>query len=190
MDVINKLMAQEDKWIKAIQKKGSEQAANALIHNYYNEIFGFVYKQTLDRELTKDITQEIFISMLRSLHSFDGRAKFRTWLYKIANTRVIDHYRSKYYQQQRQTELMDEPHLYESTEFTFDLETKEEVETVLKLLSQFKRDLQQIVSLKIYGGCTFSEIAASMKIPESTVKTKYYAVIRKLQHLLKENDDE
>jgi RNA polymerase sigma factor (sigma-70 family) len=187
MDVMKKIMTQEEKWIKAIQKRSNEQAANQLIHKYYSEIYGFVFKQTLDQELTKDITQEIFISVLRSLHSFDGRAAFRTWLYKIAHSRVIDHYRSKYYQQQRQTVEMDGAYLFETNEFTFDLETKEEVEHVLKLLSQFKRELQQIVSLRIYGDCTFSEIAATLEMPESTVKTKYYAVIRKLQYLVKEN---
>ncbi|WP_421377878.1 RNA polymerase sigma factor [Bacillus salacetis] len=184
-------MTQEEKWIKAIQKRSNEQAANQLIHKYYSEIYGFVYKQTMDQELTKDLTQEIFISMLRSLHNFNGRAAFRTWLYKIANSRMIDHYRSKYYQQQRKTVWIDESHhSMASTEFTFDLEAKEEVEIVLKLLSQFKRELQQIVSLKIYGDCTFSEIAASLEMPESTVKTKYYAVIRKLKYLVKENEDE
>ncbi|MGP4039878.1 RNA polymerase sigma factor [Gracilibacillus sp. D59] len=86
-------MTEELKWIKAIKKKSSEQAANQLIHKYYNEIFGFVYKQTLDQELTKDITQDIFISMLRTIQGFDGRASFLTWLYKVANSRLIDYYR-------------------------------------------------------------------------------------------------
>ncbi|NBJ70697.1 sigma-70 family RNA polymerase sigma factor [Roseburia sp. 1XD42-34] len=178
-------MTQEMKWIKAIKKKSSEQAANQLISKYYHEIFGFIYKQTLDRELTKDITQDIFISVLRTIHSFDGRASFRTWLYKIANSRLIDHYRSKYYQQNKKTEPIDEKTIYRSVEFTLDVETKEEARKVLEVLSRFERELQQIIRLKIYGEYTFSEIAASLELPESTVKTKYYSTIRKLKNILK-----
>ncbi|GAA0433354.1 ECF family RNA polymerase sigma factor SbrI [Lentibacillus halophilus] len=183
-------MAQETKWIKAIKKKADEQAANKLIQTYYNEIFGFVYKQTLDQELTKDITQEIFISMLRTIQGFDGRASFRTWLYKIANSRLIDHYRSKYYKQNKNTESIDEKAVPGTAEFTLDVETKDDVERVLEVLSQFDRELQQIVRLKAYAEYTFPEIAVSLALPESTVKTKCYATIRKLKKLLKENEDE
>ncbi|MGY4690709.1 RNA polymerase sigma factor [Salibacterium sp. K-3] len=83
--------------MKAIQKRSSEGAANHLVHKYYTEIYEFVYKQTYDPELAKDLTKEIFVSMLRSIYRYDGRASFRTWLYKIANSRIIDYYRSKYW---------------------------------------------------------------------------------------------
>ncbi len=183
-------MTQEEKWIKAIKKNSNEEAANQLIQKYYQEIFGFVYKQTLDQEFTKDLTQEIFISVLRSIQNFDGRASFRTWLYKVANSRMIDYYRSKYYKQNRKTESIDEKQVYESVEFMWELETKEEVNQVLELMSRFQYDIQQIVRLKIYADYTFTEIAASLEIPESTVKTKYYGTLRKLQKLVKENEDE
>ncbi|WLD94670.1 RNA polymerase sigma factor [Alkalihalobacillus sp. AL-G] len=183
-------MNQELKWIKSIKKHSSESSANQLVHKYYKEIFAFVYKQTLDQELAKDITQEIFISMLRTVHSFDGRASFRTWLYKVANSRLIDFYRSKFYRQQKQTEEIQEESLYEPDDFTVDVETKEHAELVLKELARFDQELQHIVRLKIYGQYTFAEIAASTEITESTVKTKYYATIRKLQQRLKEDENE
>lgn len=183
-------MAEETKWIKAIQKKANEQAANKLIMKYYNEIFGFIYKQTLDQELAKDITQEIFISMLRTIHGFEGRASFRTWLYKIANSKLIDYYRSKSYKQNKQTVSIDEQRIHEAAVWPVDVATKDEARKILEVLSRFDRDIQQIVRLKIYGDYTFPEIAASLALPESTVKTKYYAAIRKLKNLLKENEDE
>ncbi|WP_374066950.1 RNA polymerase sigma factor [Paraliobacillus sp. JSM ZJ581] len=185
-----KIMMQEKKWIKAIKKKSDEHAANQLIHKYYNEIYGFIYKQTLDQELAKDITQNVFISMLQTIHRFDGRASFRTWLYKIANSRLIDYYRSKYYKQNRKAETIDDVVLYEPSDFTLEVEKKNEMRKILEVLSQFDREIQQIIRLKTYGEYTFSEIAITLELPESTVKTKYYATIRKLKILLKENEDE
>ncbi|WP_349409867.1 sigma-70 family RNA polymerase sigma factor [Pseudalkalibacillus sp. SCS-8] len=180
-------MDQDLKWIKAIKKKSDKRAADKLIQKYYREMFAFVYKQTLDQELSKDLTQEIFISMLRTIHGFDGRASFRTWLYKVANSRIIDFYRSKHYKQNKQTETIEEKVIHDPVEFTADVETKEEAAQILSVLAQFDYDAQTIVRLKIYGEYTFPEIAASVSLTESTVKTKYYATIRKLKKRLKED---
>lgn len=49
----------ERHWIKKIKRSASEEAANKLISKYYKEINAFIYKQTLDNELTLDLTQEI-----------------------------------------------------------------------------------------------------------------------------------
>ncbi|KAA0546895.1 sigma-70 family RNA polymerase sigma factor [Bacillus sp. BGMRC 2118] len=183
-------MDQETKWIKAIQKQSNEGAANQLIQKYYKEIFAFVYKQTLDKDLAQDITQEVFISMLRTIHRFDGRASFRTWLYKIGNSRIIDHYRSKYYKIHKQSVVIEVDKFVEGDEFTLELEKKDEVKRILELLSRFDHELQEIFRLKIFGEYTFLEIAATTNLSESTLKTKYYATIRKLKKLLKEDSYE
>ena len=77
-------MDQEQKWIRRIQRRSSEKDADALIRKYYSEIFAYAYKQVSDRETALDLTQEIFIAVLRSLHTYDsGRATFRTGLQPI-----------------------------------------------------------------------------------------------------------
>ena len=58
---------------------------------YYDEIYYFVVRQINDRDAAYDLTQEIFISMLRSIGSYREKlASFRTWLYRIAENKVID----------------------------------------------------------------------------------------------------
>ncbi|MFC4401965.1 RNA polymerase sigma factor [Gracilibacillus xinjiangensis] len=179
-------MKQELKWIKAIKKRSSESAANQLIGKYYKEMYAFIYKQIIDQELAKDITQEIFISALKTIHLFNGKASFRTWLYKIANSRLIDYYRSKSYKQSQKTDVMDGVDIRTEDSFTIKLEQKEEVGHVLQVLAQFNQQNQYILRLKIFGEYTFLEIAEITNLTESTVKTKYYATIRKLKQLLME----
>ena len=85
-------------WIKKIKRNASESAANELVSKYYKEMYAFIYKQTLDAELSLDLTQEIFISALQSITNYDSKkASFRTWLYKLASNRLVDYYRSKSY---------------------------------------------------------------------------------------------
>jgi RNA polymerase sigma-70 factor (ECF subfamily) len=61
------------KWIKLIQKKGDRAAADELVTYYYKEIYGYTYKQTSNKELAMDLTQEIFVNMLQSIQSYDEK---------------------------------------------------------------------------------------------------------------------
>ncbi|MHA6259385.1 RNA polymerase sigma factor [Sporosarcina sp. CAU 1771] len=60
-------MDNEALWIKKIKRTGNESAANALVSKYYKEIYAYLYKQTLDNDLSLDLTQEVFISALKSI---------------------------------------------------------------------------------------------------------------------------
>ena len=89
-------MQTEQKLIKRIKKKQDKEAANTLISYYYKEIYAYVYRQTGNEELAKDLTQDIFIQILQKIAMFDHKkASFRTWIYRIASNKIYDHYRSK-----------------------------------------------------------------------------------------------
>lgn len=72
----------EQKLIKRIKKKQDKEAANALISYYYKEVYAYVYRQTGNEELAKDLTQDIFIQILQKITIFNHKkASFRTWMY-------------------------------------------------------------------------------------------------------------
>ena len=81
----------ERRLIQKIKLFGSSKNADTLVRMYYDEIYYFVVRQINDRDAAYDLTQEIFISMLRSIGSYREKlASFRTWLYRIAENKVID----------------------------------------------------------------------------------------------------
>ncbi|MDQ0205690.1 RNA polymerase sigma factor [Alkalicoccobacillus murimartini] len=172
----------ETKLIKRIVRKNDKQAANELVHLHYQSVYSYVYKQTMDKELAMDLTQEIFIQMLGSLHSFDvGKASFTTWLYRIATYRSIDYFRSRYHKYEKHRVEVQE-HMFSDLEDTALLiERKEEAEALSTLISSLDTTSNQIVRLKSFADATFSEVAASLEMKESTVKTKYYAALREMK---------
>ncbi|QPC48303.1 RNA polymerase sigma factor [Mangrovibacillus cuniculi] len=178
-------MNKEKKWIKLIQKRADEQAANELVSMYYSHIYAFVYKQTMNKELSLDLTQEIFISMLQSIQHFEGkRASFKTWLYKIATNRLVDYYRSKHYKYDRTTDDLEVEWVSAEEDFTVTLERREEVEEVIAHINELATYPQQILRLKLFADYTFAEIATTLNVPESSVKTKYYTTVRRLKRTL------
>jgi len=180
----------EKRLIKLVKDKGNKSAAGELVQLYYKDIFYYVFKQTQNEELSKDLTQEIFISMLKSIDRFDNKkASFKTWLYKIASNKIIDIYRSTYYKYVTVVEDIEEHTSNYENSLEELLELKEDVNEILNILKTFSISYQQIFRLKVFGNMTFSDIGSLLEVSESTVKTRYYSVIRKIKKLLVVKDN-
>jgi RNA polymerase sigma-70 factor (ECF subfamily) len=169
--------------IKRIQRHGDRAAADALIRIYYNEIYGFLLKQLSYPDNAKDLTQEVFISMLKSIAGYDPKrgARFRTWLYKIAANKVVDWYRSRSYRSQRQTLSFDEIEPVSESDFTEQFADAEFARSVCEYVGGLAIDIQQVFRLHIFGGYTFAEISVMLELSESGVKSKYYRLIKLLR---------
>jgi RNA polymerase sigma-70 factor (ECF subfamily) len=175
-------MDNDKRLIKKIKKKSDKVAANELISIYYKEIYSYVYKQTGDKETSMDLTQEIFISILKSINNYDEKkASFRTWLYKIATNKLIDYYRSKYYKYNTIAVSIEDFDIYDKEDIEITIENKEVIEKIINIINRLKVVDQQVFRLKIFADYTFLEISNALEIPESTVKTKYYSILGKIR---------
>ena len=73
---------------------GEEAAFSLLYHRYRQRIYSTVYRIIQDSGEAQDATQEIFVKMYRSLPDWNvRRAKFSTWLYRLAANHAIDCWR-------------------------------------------------------------------------------------------------
>jgi len=180
--------------VRRVKKKNDRRAAEQLIEMYYREIYAYVYKQLGNKENTMDITQEIFISMLQSIWSYDHeKASFRTWLYRIATHRIADYFRASRFRKEF-SEVSLEYLKWQSTEswdkagnidIERDIASRQEAEEILKILREKDILLEEIFRLRFFGEYTFEEIAESLEMPISTVKTKYYGAIRQMRRDMK-----
>lgn len=180
-------MDRDIRLIKRIRKKSDKAAANELISTYYKEVYAYVYKQTIDKELSMDLTQEIFISILKSIYRYDEKkASFRTWLYRIATYRLVDYYRSKNYKYTSIVVPIDDFNIYDSEDMEITVENREDVGKIIDIVNRLDSLSQQIFRLKLFADYTFSQISNVLEIPESTAKTRYYSMIKKIKVNFKE----
>lgn len=166
------------------------KAADQLVEKYYREIYAYAYRQTLEKQLAMDLTQEIFISVLQSTGHYDAKkASFRTWLYRIASRRIADYFRSRCYRSQKMTDALDEENLLpQECSFESRLEQKETAALVLREIETFDGTTQQILRLKLFSEANFPQIAQIVFMPESTVKSRYYTAVKKIQKRLEESE--
>lgn len=171
-------MEQEQKWIRAIVRRGSEAAADSLIRTYYDELYGFIYRQVSHREDALDLTQDSLIAALRSLPSYDPRkASFRTWLYRIATHKVIDARRRVH---TVQVPLSDDK-LPAEDDFAANIADKALLQQIEAYICTLDPSLQEIYRLRLYGGYSFPEIAAAIGQPEVKLKAQYYRLMQRLR---------
>lgn len=172
-------MEDENRLIRRI-KLGSRKDADKLVRGYYDEIFVYVFRQISDRETAMDLTQEIFISMLRTMHTFDRKkASFRTWLYRIAENKIIDFLRSR-----RRMPVqcdIDDVDIAEDISLWDVIENDEFYSRLKNYITMFDDENQRIFSMKFFQEYTFAQIADVMKLSESTVKSKYYRLLKKIK---------
>lgn len=171
-------MENEQRWIQAILRRNSKKAADALIREYYNDIFAFLYRQLGNREDALDLTQECFIAMLRSLPSYDQKkAGFRTWLYHIAAHKVIDERRKG------KLELipLEEQDIILEKDFTEEIQNQEFLAEIESFVCHMQPEIQEIFRLRIYAGYSFPEIAAAMSQSEAKIKAQYYRLLEKIR---------
>lgn len=170
-------MTAEQKWIRQILRRSSRDAADQLVQAHYDEVYVYVYRQVGSAEDALDLTQEIFISALRSLPSYDEKkAGFRTWLYRIATHKVIDARRRIKYT----TVPMQDDDLSDA-DFTDMVLNQELLRQIEAALCNAPPDVQEVFRLRIYAEYSFPEIARSTGQDEAKVKAQFYRLLKRLR---------
>ncbi len=80
----------EKEIIKRCQN-GDKAAFDALIRSFYPYVTKYLLKLTRDEALTEDLTQDVFLKVIRTIENYrtDGKASFATYIITIAKTRSL-----------------------------------------------------------------------------------------------------
>ena len=76
-------------------RSGNQQAFKKLVALYRQKVFNTAISLVQNYELAEDITQEVFVTIYRSVGSFNERSSLSTWIYRITVNKCLDHLRAK-----------------------------------------------------------------------------------------------
>jgi RNA polymerase sigma factor (sigma-70 family) len=80
----------EDGALIAGAKAGERDALETLVARHQPWIYNVAVRMLCHPQDAEDATQEILVKAVASLHSFEGRSSFRTWLYRIVVNHVLN----------------------------------------------------------------------------------------------------
>lgn len=68
--------------------RGSEEAFGELVARHQRGVLNFVYRMVQNRQVAEEITQEVFLALVKNAQRYKPTAKFTTYLYTIASNMV------------------------------------------------------------------------------------------------------
>jgi RNA polymerase sigma-70 factor (ECF subfamily) len=74
-------------------QRGDEGAQRELILAYQHRVAGFVYAMTTRSDYVEDLSQQVFIKMIRALDRLEAPSQFESWLFRLARNTCIDQLR-------------------------------------------------------------------------------------------------
>jgi RNA polymerase sigma-70 factor, ECF subfamily len=163
---------------------GDAVAWEEIVQRYNRRIYNICYRFAGSADDAQDLTQEVFIKMYRTLSSYDaGRAAFMTWLTTITRNLLVDHFRKT--KQERMTESLDGASSEHEDAMPLSdkipdkaappdarVQSREAGETVHHALQKLSPELREAVILRDLQDMGYREIAAVLKVPEGTVKSR------------------
>ena len=168
---------------------GNDSAFEELIYRYDKSVLSIALNYVHNSDDAKDIYQEVFIRVHRSLKKFEMRSEFSTWLFRIAtNVCLTYRSRSKQHLQLSINEDFEEDDEKKSYELVSDNSDPGELASNAELGSLIRDAVQSLsakqritFTLKHYEGYKIREIAEMLNCKEGTVKKYLFDAVRNLR---------
>jgi RNA polymerase sigma-70 factor, ECF subfamily len=178
----NGVMAQES----ALNRADSEAnlSFEEIFERYRSMVYGLALHILGDREEALDVSQEVFLTIYRKMHTFRGESSLKTWIYRIATHRAANRFRWWNRIRRRGTVSLEE-HLSKSPNneafcnLRSDIQSPEEALLLQEEHAEIERMLLELplqqritVIMRDIEGLSYEEIAESLKISLGTVKSR------------------
>ena len=165
---------------------GDRSAFDDLIRAHEDRVFSICLRVMGNRESALDATQETFLTLFRKADRFTGKAAFSTWLYRVAMNTCYDQLRKE---KRRRADSLPDYHdpSDETAQVGFtSVELRPDLE---QALAQVPEEFRAAVVLSDLEDLAISDIAALLKIPPGTVKSRIFRGRRLLADILRNQSD-
>lgn len=153
----------------------------AAYETHARSIYRFLYWRTQNRQLSEDLTSNVFEKAWRSRTSFHG-GSVRAWLYRITRNVLIDHWRK------RQDLLVDNTDslLREATAPSAGeaLDKAIMLQRLRQALDKLPDDMRSVITLRFIEGLSCKQAARELGMSDSNVRVIQYRALRKLKDYL------
>lgn len=162
-------------WVKA----GQLDYLNELFSRYSKRIYNYFLKSTLERADSDDLTQELFIRVMKYRNSYKEGHSVQFWIFQIARNMIKDHFRKMkvHTDQFNPVEVMPEQE-DEIDDEVFERERK--LHRAMKELSDEKREL---LVLSKFQGLKYEQIAKMRNTTVSNIKVQVHRTIKELKEV-------
>jgi RNA polymerase sigma-70 factor, ECF subfamily len=176
----------EEMIIDGFLTEDKELLMDEIMNQYGQEILQLTYSYVNNKAIAEDLTQDIFVKCYKSLHTYSGKSKLRTWLWRIAINHCKDFHRSWY---TKNVVIAGEEMPSNGTKKELVEQSviqKEKDDELISAIMTLPIKYREVIYLFYYEEMPLKEIAVVTDTGINTVKTR----LRRAKELLKERLEE
>jgi RNA polymerase sigma-70 factor (ECF subfamily) len=168
-----------DETIMEAVKNGDLQQASLLFDRYQKPVFNFLARMTMDREAAEDLTQNVFLRMIKYRNSYREGHKFQSWIYQMARNVFSDHYQKE---KNKRAGFVDVGRLSDQIgEGSEDQEQMERERRLIRSLAMLSDEHRELLVLTRFTNLKYEEVATITNMTVANIKVRVHRAIQKLR---------
>jgi RNA polymerase sigma-70 factor (ECF subfamily) len=192
--VEGKMQISDDELVEKY-RNGDTEAFNCLVERYGKPLYNFIFRMLGDRAEAEDILQGVFLRVIRNIHRYKMKGRFKSWIFTIANKLTISELRKK---SRRKTfsleEYAERKGIAEPGDVLADIknlpdsavERRELQEKMNEVINSLPFEQRQVLMMRHFAGLSFREIAGAVGCPLNTALGRMYYALRNMRKNLRE----
>ena len=166
--------------------RGDAAAFEALYRQYKDQLYRYFLRQCGSRAQSEELYQDVWLRVINARESYQPKAKFSTWLYRIAHNVLVDYWRKPQLEMD-ELEVDDIPQ-QAVNEPTLILGGQEKIQAYRAQLQALPEEQREVFILKEETGLSLAEIAQTTGDSFETVKSRLRYAVKKLKQALDDNE--
>ncbi len=163
-------------------REGDDEAFGELVNSYQDRLIGIFFHMMRDRPLAEDLAQDVFLRVYRARERYEPRARFSTWLFRIANNVASNSRRSQNRKKEVAVSMKDSggmpvrPEEYLAVEKSALMPVRQlhrsELQDVVRAAMETLNERQRMaLLLNKFEGMSYAEIGEVMELKPAAVKS-------------------
>jgi RNA polymerase sigma-70 factor (ECF subfamily) len=177
--------AASDEDLMLAWRDGDAGAFDVLYTRHKGGVFRYLLRQCGNRGVAEELFQDVWANLIRARAGYTVRAKFTTYIYRVAHNRLIDHYRAhskaslvSFDEDCPEAEEVPAARADQPEEAT---ERREQVARLLELIGELPDAQREAFLLHEEGGMGVDEIATATGVNRETAKSRLRYALNKLR---------
>ncbi len=151
-------------------KKGEEKAFETLVERYKDKIYNYINKYINNKERSEEIAQEVFIRLYRKQSSYKIKAKFSTFIYRIAFNLSYNEVRDR---KRRKTDVKEDFSYIKDINTPDKIYEEKETEQILKnALESLPTKYKDVIILCDLENLTYKEAGKVLGLSMGTIQSR------------------
>ncbi len=185
-------MTTDDGFVQLVRQaqRGDPASTERLAELARQRLFPYLYRLTLNHDLTGDLLQETLLKMIENLKDIRQPERFWHWLFRTALGVAQHHYRDRAREQEIEFSALSLKRLKEYLKEDHDdglnhLMRQELSEATLEAVAQLRLTYRSVLTLRCYEQMSYAEIASLMGCKELRARVLFFRAKHALSRQLK-----